>query len=325
MKEIFCKRAIEAGGTIASLILDNEAAKTGGIMNPSVFIHNSEIMVNIRCMQYILYHSEKKRFEHQYGPLVYLNPQNDITLTTTNYLCRLTPDLKIKSAIKVDTSLLDKKPLWEFVGLEDARLVLWAGRLYLAGVRRDTTTTGEGRMELSEIDITTDTVNEIHRLRIPAPGKNDSLCEKNWMPILDQPFHFVKWTNPTEIVKVDPLQGTCETTFLGEKIPMDMDLRGSSQAIPWKGGHMAIVHTTNLFNSEAGRKDGTYRHRFAVWDKDWNLIKTTEPFTFLNAEIEFCCGMAEYQDSLLITFGFQDNGAFIVKVPKQTVEEIINE
>jgi len=46
-------------------------------------------------------------------------------------------------------------------------------------------------MELSEIEITDTEVKEISRLRIEAPDVN-SYCEKNWMPILDMPYHYIK-------------------------------------------------------------------------------------------------------------------------------------
>ena len=79
--------------------------------------------VNIRHCQYTLYHSELNRFEHQWGPLLYLNPENDITLTTTNFFCTLDSDLNIDRIHRVDTSSFDRNPLWEFVGLEDCRIV----------------------------------------------------------------------------------------------------------------------------------------------------------------------------------------------------------
>ena len=52
----------------------------------------------------------------------------------------------------MDTSKLDVKPVWEFIGLEDARLMYWDDNIYLSGVRRDTKPDGEGRMELSIIE-----------------------------------------------------------------------------------------------------------------------------------------------------------------------------
>ena len=128
----------------------------------------------------------------------------------------LNDDLSIKHVVSVDTSKLDSDPQWEFVGLEDARLFRWDNKLYLCGVRRDTTTNGEGRMELSEIRAKTTFVDEMSRTRIPAPGNKDSYCEKNWMPIIDKPYHFVKWSNPTEVVHYDIHSKITKTVHLDE-------------------------------------------------------------------------------------------------------------
>ena len=74
--------------------------------------------------------------------------------------------MKISDIIKnylIDTTKLDVKPIWNFIGLEDARIVKWLDKYLICGVRRDTTTNGQGRMELSEIEIFDDKVNEIKR------------------------------------------------------------------------------------------------------------------------------------------------------------------
>jgi hypothetical protein len=181
-------------------------------------------------------------------------------------------------------------------------------------------------MELSEIEVTEDSVKEISRFRIPAPPPDTSYCEKNWMPIVDMPYHYVKWCNPTEVVKVDPINKTCETAFLGSTfVPKPYDYRGGSQVIPFGEYRIALTHTVNLFKSEAGRKNATYRHAFIVWDKDWNVVKYGAPFDFMGAEVEFSCGMAEYNGSILISFGFQDNAAYLLKVDKKFIEDFINE
>jgi hypothetical protein len=321
----FVKKVLEKGGFIKPLIIPSELTHGTGLLNPSVFIDKYEnILVNIRHIQYTLYHAEKNKYEHQWGPLVYLHPENDLTLTTTNYICKLTDNLNIESYTKVNTSLLDVKPLWEFVGLEDARLFKWDDKLYLCGVRRDTTTNGEGRMELSQIFFDDGEAIEISRIRMPAPGDNKSYCEKNWMPILDKPYHFVKWTNPTEVVHFDIETNTTTQVHLGKFKEMPADLRGGSQVIPYKDGYLALNHETYLYNSEAGRKDGTYRHRFTYWDKNWNLISFSDNFSFLGAKIEFCCGLSKRENDFIITFGFQDNAAYILSVPEKIVEEMIN-
>lgn len=80
-----------------------------------------------------------------------------------------------------------------------------------------------------------------------------------------------------------------------------------------------------LFFLEApqDRKDGTYRHRFVLWDENWDIIKVSPRFSFLNAEVEFAVGMCEYGDDYLITFGFQDNAAYLLKVSQKVVKDFI--
>jgi len=313
------------GGSIHPLLIPHELTRGTGLMNPSVYIDQDKILVNIRHVNYTLYHSEGKTFQHQFGPLQYLHPEQDRALRTTNFLCELDSDLNIQKINEVDTSTLDVTPLWEFTGLEDCRLFRWGEKLFLCGVRRDTTPNGQGRMELSEIVFDDGKVKEISRFRIPAPGPDNSYCEKNWMPVTDMPYHLVKWTNPTEVVKVDVAAGTCATAILDESkvVHVTADMRGGSQVIPWNGGHLALIHEVNLYNSELGRKDGRYRHRFVVWDKDWTIVQVSPVFSFMAGEIEFAAGMAEYGDDMLISFGFQDNACFLLRMKTDQLRKFI--
>ena len=316
------KEIINNGGEISPLLISSEYTGGTGLTNPSIFVDGDRILVNLRHVQYTLYHCEG---EHKYqnalgGPLIYLHPEDDLTLRTENYLCELDKNtLTIKSSIKVDTSELDTEPLWEFIGLEDARIVKWKNTLYLSGVRRDTTTNGEGRMELSEIGV----YSELARIRIEPP--TPTYCEKNWMPILDMPYHYVKWTNPTEVVKVDIKTGTSETVYLGTQIlNLPRDIRGGSQVIPYKSYRIALTHEVDLYNTEKGSKNAQYYHRFIVWDKEWNIVSISEDFKFMTGMIEFSCGMAIYEDNFLITFGFQDNTPYILKGPLSFLDKFLN-
>lgn len=317
-------KTLNNGGRIRPLIIPQTFYHGTALFNPSVLNDNGTLLVNVRHCQYTIYHAEKNVYEHPYGPLVYLNPETDQTLTTKNYLCVLDSDLNIKQQQIIDTSKLDVKPIWTFVGLEDARLVRWDNKLYASGVRRDTTTNGQGRMELSEIVYEKEVPKEVSRFRIPAPAPDTSYCEKNWMPVIDMPYHYVKWCNPTEVVKVDPETKTCETVFIGKYTQKPYDYRGGSQVIPYGDYRIACVHTVDLYKSEAGRKNARYRHCFIVWDKDWNVVKVSDQFSFMNAEIEFCAGMAEYNGKYLITFGFQDNAAYILELSKETIDGVLN-
>lgn len=315
-----CKRALENGGSVNQLIIPSYITEGLGLTNPSLVYIDGEYFLNLRHVQYTLYHSEgKQNFQTLWGPLAYLNPEDDVTLRTTNYLCKLDKNtLTLAEIKKVDTSKLDVTPVWEFIGLEDARIVNWNNAIQLTGVRRDTKTNGEGRMEVSVVS--QDAV-ELSRNRIEPPSP--SYCEKNWMPILDMPNHFVKWTSPTEVVKWNPEDNTSETAVLKEQtIKFPRDIRGGSQVITVGEYRIALTHEVDLWHNEQGKKDAHYYHRFIVWDKEWNIVASSEEFKFMTANIEFSCGLAYDGNDFIIPFGFQDSTAFILRLPAHVFESM---
>ena len=322
----FVKLALENGGSIKPLLISSKDLSGPSLTNPSVIVVDGKILVNVRNVNYTLYHSELGRFEHAWGPLVYVHPENDIHLRTTNYILELDEDLDVSWYSKIDTSKFDTyQPQWEFVGLEDVRLVEWGNKLYGIGVRRDLDTVGTGRMELSEFEISGTQVKEVSRYRIPGPPPDKEYCMKNCTPILNKPFHLLKWTNPTSLMEFNPSGAESIIYETSLHISGCNDMRGGSQVINWKDGYLTLVHETELYYSEQGRKDATYRHRFVVWDKNFQIQKTSSLFSFLNMKIEFACGLADYKDNFLITFGAQDNAGYILKVSKSVVEDFINE
>jgi len=321
---ILAQRSLKNNGSIHPLIIPSSSTNGTGLMNPSILYWNNKIIVNLRHVNYTFYHSEAKLFQHQYGPLTYVHPENDIHLRTFNYYLELDDNFNISRYNLVDTTSFDTyEPFWEFVGLEDARLAYWDNKLYMTGVRRDTTTNGQGRMELSEIIINSNSAKEISRVRIEAPRHYDSYCEKNWMPVLDQPYTYIKWTNPTEVVKVDITNGSSTTIFDGQYIPAPTDFRGGSQVVSYKDYYIAIIHEVDLFNSEVGRKDAVYRHRFVLWDKNFQLLKYSEPFSIMGGHVEFATGMIIKNNNFLITFGFQDNAAYLLTIPETIVLNLL--
>lgn len=320
MKENLANLCINNGGFLVPLLISPTNLHLNSLTNPSIFNLNGRLLVNLRNTNYTLYHSTKNIFESLWGPLTYVHPENDMHLKTENIICDLN-NFTVSDFNYVSTENLDKEPLWDFVGLEDARIVFWNNTLYLSGVRRDTTENGQGRMELSEVSM--ENFKEISRIRIPAPSPDESYCEKNWMPILDIPFHYVKWTNGTEIVRFDLSSGICTSEKTNDWVDLNCgDLRGGSQVIKYEDHYICLVHEVEMFNSHAGRKNGRYLHRFIQWDSNFNSIKISEQFSFMGGEIEFCCGLARHKNSLLITFGFQDNAAFLLSMPNKVFDNI---
>ena len=264
------KLALKHKGVIKPLLIDSHDMRGPSLMNPSVMVVNGEVLVNIRNVNYTLYHSELNRFEHMWGPLSYIHPENDLHLRTTNFIAWLNNDLDVVKHARVDTSKFDTyEPLWEFVGLEDVRLVQWDDKVYGVGVRRDVDKVGTGRMELSELSFKDSGVQEVSRYRIPGPPPDGEYCMKNCTPVEDKPFHLLKWTNPTCLLEFDPSGGETLTFETCSAVPEMRDMRGGSQVIRHGSGYLSIVHETDLYSSEQGRKDATYTHRFIHWDNDF--------------------------------------------------------
>lgn len=321
------RQVLSAGGDIFPLTVESEY-KTG-LLNPGLFLHKDKLLINIRHVQYVLYHSENNQFfQSKWGPLAYLHPEHDQTLTTVNYLGEI--ENGIPKVSKVNTKDLDVKPLWEFVGLEDVRVVVWENKTWMCGVRRDTTTNGQGRMEMSEVELVGAEYKEIKRYRLDTPNSSNTYCEKNWVPINDKPYHFLKWTNPVEIVKVDLSQKLdnqhykCEQVFLGDTIlDLPRDIRGGSNLVNFGDYYLMVTHEVNLFKSELKNKDAFYFHRFFLLDKEFNVIKISDDFNFLTGNIEFATGLAIKDKEVYISFGFQDNSAFLLKTNIEFIDKLL--
>ncbi len=101
MNKNVCKSAIKRGGRITPLIIPSEFTNGLGLMNPSILKVKNKYLVNMRWVGYALYHSEyNQKFQSPYGPLVYLNPEDDVVLRTINYKC----ELDIKSGKLIENS-----------------------------------------------------------------------------------------------------------------------------------------------------------------------------------------------------------------------------
>ena len=339
MIDNLAKLVVDNGGTISPLIIPGELTDGTGLCNVSVFIDdNGDIITNIRHVHYSLYHSEfDQNFYCVWGCLAYLNPEDDIKLRTYNYFCKLDPDtLEILSSTEIDTSKNDIEPIWEFIGLEDVRIFRWEGQLYASGVRRDVKDNGEGRIELCKLDVKPNGVIEATRDRVEVDPHTH--LEKNWMPILDMPFHFVRWCNPLEIIKINPNNRSKQKVAKGiiniidsevvikndDKLNLPLGLRGSSQVIPFgdNGDRICVTHETHFFWHQNKKKDAHYYHRFVIWDKDWRVKKVSEQFKFMDAMIEFACGLIIKDDNFIISYGYQDNAAYALKMPIKLLDEL---
>lgn len=137
----------------------------------------------------------------------------------------------------------------------------------------------------------------------------------------------MKWTSPTEVVQTWPEEpARCEQVALIESFTPEKDQRGGSHVIRWGDYYIAFTHEVDLEKNYLNQKDGLYRHRLVVWDTDFKLLGMSQmPLIFLGGDIEFVTGAAKYKEDLLVSFGFQDNAAFILRMPSSVVDDLVED
>ena len=323
--ETLAKKIIESGGVIKTFISPLKGSKSHGHFNPSIFNDRGSLHVISRNCNYTLFHSEEGKTLINEKPLHYIGDEGEI-FNTTNFFTYIDSEhLKPLFTTKVFTDKIISESKWHFAGLEDARLVKWEDEFYMCGTRRDTESTGIGRMEMSKIVVEHGYSQEVERIRIPTPNSEESYCEKNWMPILSKPYHFVRWTNPTVVVKYNIHNNT--TSIVVEKElnkNISKNLRGGSQVINWgNDGYLSIVHEP-YHTYPNGNFDNEYKQQFIEWDSEWNIIRTSPQFSVMGARIEFVSGLTTLNDDVIITFGYQDNASFVARTSKKFIEELLN-
>ena len=75
----FAKSVLNYGGSIHPLIINSKLNNGLGLMNPSIFIDNGKIIVNLRAVNYTFYHSEEKLFQTKKSISKQLNPLFKVT------------------------------------------------------------------------------------------------------------------------------------------------------------------------------------------------------------------------------------------------------
>lgn len=314
----FVELALSHGGNVTGTGFTNYSSHFPAYCNPSIYFdeYSGKWLLNQRSVSYFI-HSSKDNFD-SWGPLHYvIQTERFNWLETENYIGVSDNPHGEYSFKKID--MKERKHQWEFHGLEDIRLVRWNGTLYGIGVRRDDNPTGVGRMELCELD--DNTFAEVSSVRIDAPNP-DTYCVKNWMPIADMPYCFIDSTDPLRIVKCNPLNGSVEVIVEKPKKNLlpDFDfLRGSSQCIPYRGGHLCIVHTCQMWYTGNSRKYARYLHAFVFFNRDWDVQYVSPLFSFNDMLIEFCCGLQHRDGNFFISFALQDNMSYVLSVPDEIV------
>ena len=318
----FINYLITNNAKVAPLEINYDDVETLASMNPSIWIKDGVGYINIRAISYNLFNSRYREYTQGDQPLSYVC-KKATHLKTENYFGTIDLDtLQIKEISKVNMLYLHD-PAWWFCGLEDARIIMWDEHVYLCGVRRDTKENGEGRMELSEIENIDGEWNEINRVRIPATGDDDAYLEKNWMPVIDKPYTWLKWSAPLEWAIYDKETNTYQTEFTGNFWHC---FRGDSHVIHIDNYYYAFVHLASctVLNKLDNARMGHYKHYIIrMNDNDMSPAGFFGPFTYDNRfSFEFGCGMAFDGENCYLTYAENDAAAYIIKFNKNLITNL---
>ena len=147
--------------------------------------------------------------------------------------------------------------------------------------------------------------NRVSDLQLLAPNDQP---EKNWMPFGDNQV----------VYSVDPLQVKAITDVslspraLNPLFAGDLKgYHGSTNGIPWNQGWLFLIHVN---------RERTV-HRW-LWLSDTEPQYSDEFVFFAHSYIEFPCSLCEYNDTLFVSLGLNDDKAFILELNKKHVQLI---
>ena len=288
--------------------------------NPGIALNDDRLIASVRTVDYSIWMAADKDIAVSCEDFKYMS---DDEIHSELYVCDTDKD-----NISLDNfKLIDIKRPGNFTtykGIEDCRLVVWDGELYASGTSRNGTDDWTTRIHLSHLK--KDSSGNYYEDRfyiVPADEENKPSCEKNWMPVNDMPFTWIKWTNPTTVIRFDPQtrQVTTDIKPLNSDIPNN--LRGSSNVITLGDYMYSIVHDVEIDNTSTEFYK-RYMSYFVKFDKDFNIVGCSEKFTFDNTfPIQFVCGMYYDGKDIYISYSTDDSSSYIVKTKPECIMSLV--
>lgn len=284
------KRLLDYGRTVELLPpLDNGMISR---FNPSIIYKDGKFTITVREASYTKYETSLNVMHTQFS----LNRKfhNRLYITTCNDI--FNDELQWT---KITTKSRQNDAFDKFRGVEDVRLVEWNDELYYSGGRRDWKEFPGTDFKVEEGIIINNATSKERML--PTRNQND----KNYIPIEGQSNTYISELCPVVFIKDNEYVETSNKILTGH--------RGSTQAIKYKDGYIAITHTCNK---------SIYSHYFVLFDKDLQITSVSEPFSFDRQPIEFTCGICLVGNKFYISYATMDRRAFVLEVETSVLDKL---
>lgn len=312
----FIRFVKENGGDVTNIIYSQNLLKGQFCScNTSCVWYNDGLLINSRLVNYRKIYQLNSEFKINDMAQTYIynkqgfDSRNVMSIVKNSNICD-TKEIYYPESIVPDV---------RYKGLEDARLVVWDGKLYAYGTRWDRVD-GYGCICIYELNENFVPVNEF----IVHP-QNQGNCEKNWAAVEDRPFTFVYAHNPTQVITINK-NGYCELIVNNEKNEKIQEwVKGSTPLIKYNDDeYITMVHTNKVYQKN-GLNYTDYLTAFVFYDKNFNMTRMSKWFVFNSAMCEFVCGLAKKDDIIYITYSQLDCTSHLVTVNKDVIEKFMEQ
>jgi hypothetical protein len=286
--------------------------------NPSILQHNDGFICVLKCVNFDL---EEIYFSQNWQAM---RPSE--RLSFRNLLVSLDKDLNVVHVTELDDSQIKNKFPW-VSGLEDLRLLLWHGELWVLGSALDWKFIWSGQMWVPHTLKSKMFLSRLENSRLNDVVVFDSLAnelvEKNWIAAVDERDNLIilPCLGADGRISIPSPGHLNKAELFGTEFRWSGKWSGSSPLLRVGNQYIAIIHRKTTVNGMY-----EYSHMFIQTEAKFKIQKRSDVFTFENSPVEFNTGLALSRDNrwLYISYGVMDKAAMIAEFRLDDVLKLIN-
>lgn len=314
---LFSEWALKNGGTLFPIVFNANLIANKSLLNPSLSISEDGTGTFVFRSTNYRYLRPVRNLNSltSTGSIQYLSSQTGATSNSFFLAHHDFPsnNLKTSKPIKIDriqTPILPLSSGFDYSTVEDLRISRFEGRLILVG--NIATTKGKRRPFYCEVDSINRDRNHFRLLNLQCLEiSNMNMIEKNWVPIEGHYGKFVRWPMSLQMSgnRIAQVISIFQQELQTEIFIEQPNIYGGSQFVRYENGYMGVIH---LRKNGIRKNNHQYLHKFFLYDKDFNFVKSSNSFSFLGFDTEFCSGLSIYKDKIYVSFSCNDSLNFVL-------------
>lgn len=318
---MFSSWAVKNGGTLYPICFSPKLFAGLSILNPSLTINSEGLATFVFRISDYLYYRPLKNFESltSTGAIQYLHLNEKKLNHIPFFVAKMDLPINTRKSMQIIyidtiiTPIMNSNSDLDFSTLEDLRICENNQNLVFIG--NIATKNNKRRPLYFQIDKENLYENVNHEICINSVNlieqPNFAKIEKNWVPIEGEKDRFIRWPQTNEGIqnKLALVFDTSKELPIKTETVEDSTIFGGSPFVKFKSGYLTIVHS----RKEKNRKNNhQYFHHFNFYNQNFELVKSSNKFTFLNYETEFCSGISISNNNIYLSFSCNDSLNFLL-------------